>query len=276
MRNTWAVCKREFAAYFTSPIGYVVVGVFALISGLGFTASFLFFAKITESPAMYAYSGIPDFEETFLSQFLVFCAMLIMFIGPLVTMRLLAEEKNRGTIELLLTYPLRDREIVFGKYLAALGMVVLMLAVVSVYLVIIRLHVAVEPVVLGFGLFAVFLAAAAFFSMGLFISALTSNQITAGTLTFGLWFLMWILGKLGADLPVANPAPAGWSEGLRAAAGFAYALLRGVIVELPLDAHAGSMAQGVLQPRDVAYYVLVTAFFLFLTFRALESRKWRA
>jgi ABC-2 type transport system permease protein len=276
MRNTWAVCKREFGAYFSSPIGYVVVGVFALISGLGFTASFLFFAKITESPAMYAYPGIPDFEETFLSQFLVFCAMLMMFIGPLVTMRLLAEEKNRGTIELLLTYPLRDREIIFGKYLAALGMVLIMLLVVVVYLVIVSVYVDVEPAVLVFGLFTVFLTAAAFFSMGLFVSALTSNQITAGTLTFGLWFVMWILGRLGADLPVTNPAPLTWSENLHQATGHLYTFVRGVIVELPLDAHAGTMAQGVFQLRDVAYYLLVIAFFLFLTFRALESRKWRA
>ena len=276
MSNIWAVCRREFAAYFSSPIGYVVVGVFALISGLGFTASFIFFAKITEAPAMYAYPGIPDFEETFLSPFLVFCGMLIMFIGPLVTMRLLAEEKNRGTIELLLTYPLRDREIIFGKYLAALGMVVMMLLVVGTYLIIVSMHVDVEPAVLVFGLAAVFLMSAAFFSMGLFVSALSSNQITAGAMTFGLWFVLWILGKLGTDLPEGNPAPATWGDGARGIAGAVYAFFRAVVVELPLDAHAGNMAQGVFEPRDAAYYLLVVAFFLFLTFRALESRKWRA
>lgn len=276
MRNTWAVCKREFASYFVTPVGYVMVGAFAVIAGLGFCASFLFYAKVSLSPTEYAYPGVPDFEETLLGPYLVFCGMLIMFIGPLITMRLLAEERNRGTMELLLTYPLRDREIIFGKYLAALGMLIVMMALLSVNLGIVAYFVNIEPAVLIFGLATVFLMGAAFISLGLFVSALTTTQMTAGAMTFALWFVSYILGTLGEDLPKDNPAPEVWPELLRRVVGSGYGLFRELVQQLPLDAHAESMTQGILQPKDIAYYLLFTAFFLFLTFRALDSRKWRA
>jgi ABC-2 type transport system permease protein len=276
MKNVWAVCKREFAGYFLTPIGYVVVGAFAAISGLGFATSFQLYAKITLAPQDYDYAGVPDFEETLLSPFLVFCGLLIMFIGPLVTMRLLAEEKHRGTIELLLTHPLRDRDIVFGKYLAALGVLVILMAVIGVHLGLVAYFVDVEPAVLGFGLLTVFLMGAAFISLGLFVSALARNQVTAGTLTFGLWFVSYILGVNGKELPERLQALANLPAWLEAALGGAYTVFRRFVLELPLDAHARDMAQGIVQPQDIAYYVLFTALFLFLTFRALESRAWRA
>ena len=210
MRNTWAVCKREFVSYFITPVGYVVAGVFALISGIGFAASFIGYARATQSPSAYGYTGVPDFEETLLSPFLVFCGLLIMFIGPLVTMRLLAEEKNRGTAELLLTHPLRNREIVFGKYGAALGMLLVMMAVVSIQMAVVWYFVPhVEPAVLGFGVITVFLMGAAFLSMGLFVSSITRNQVTAGTATFGLWFVSYVLGSLSRDPPCRRTGPRG-------------------------------------------------------------------
>lgn len=276
MRNVWTVCKREFASYFLTPIGYVLVGAYALISGLGFTVSFLFYAKITESPASYAYNGVPDFEETLLSPFLVFCGRLLMLIGPLLTMRLLAEEKSRGTMELLLTQPLRDAQIIFGKYLAAILMLLVLMLNVVVYMLLLNYFVDVEPAVLIFGLITVFLMGAAFNSLGLFISAMVKNPITAGIITFAVFFLFYILGTLGADLPETMAAPAEWSGPAVNAVNLMYSILRGLVVELPLDAHATDMAQGILAVSDIVYYVLVTSFFLFLTFRALESPKWRA
>lgn len=276
MRNIWTVCTREFSSYFLTPIGYVLVGAYALISGLGFTVSFLFYTKITESPGSYAYNGVPDFEETLLSPFLVFCGRLLMLIGPLLTMRLLAEEKSRGTMELLLTQPLRDREIIFGKYLAGIFMLCVLMINVFVYMLIVNYFVEVESAVLIFGLFTVFLMGAAFISLGLFISAMVKNPITAGIITFAVFFLFYILGSLGGDLPAAIQAPATWPAMAIDAVNFSYTIFRGLIIELPLDAHATDMAQGILAPSDIVYYVLVIAFFLFLTFRALESPKWRA
>ncbi len=276
MRNIWAICKREFASYFITPIGYVAVGTFAAVSGLGFAASFLFYAKVSVNPQGYAYATVPGFEETLLSPFLVFCGMMIMFIGPLVTMRLLAGERYSGTMELLLTHPIRDREIVFGKYLAALGMLLAMMGFVGVDLLIVFHYVTVEPIVLVFGVLTVFLMGAAIMSMGLFISAMCRNPMTAGILTFGLSLVLYTVGSLSENLTKKNPTPETWPESLRNAVGVAYDLVRNLLQQLTMDAHAKEMAQGIFQPKDVAYYVLVAAFFLFLTFRALESRKWRA
>ena len=275
MRNIWAVFKREFAGYFLTPIGYVVVGVVALISGFAFSASLLAYAKVSQDPSMHGYSTVPDFEEWLLSPFLVFCGMLIMFLSPLITMRLLAEERHRGTIELLLTHPLRDRDIIFGKYFAAMGMVLVVIGVIGVDLALLSTLVAVEPVVLIFGLLTVFLMGAAFISLGLFVSSVTRNQITSGTITFAINLLFYIVGGLGKDLPEANPAPEQWPALFQRIVGGGYQLFRLFLVELPADVHAKDMAQGIFQPQDIAYYLLFSAFFLFLTFRALESRNWR-
>lgn len=275
MNNAWAVCKREFASFFLTPVGYIVIGMVALISGMAFTISLFFYSDVSQNPADYAYATVPDFEEALLSPYLVFCGTLIMFLSPLITMRLLAEERHRGTIELLLTQPLRDRDIIFGKYLAAMGMVGVMLLVFTLHLGIVFRFVQVEPAVLAFGLLAVVLMGAAMMSLGLFVSAITRNQITSGTLTFGICLLLYIFGSIGEKLPTANPAPETWPDLLRSPVGLAYNVFRLLVLELPPDAHAREMALGVAEPKDIAYYVLFSAFFLFLTFRALESRQWR-
>ncbi len=202
--------------------------------------------------------------------------MLIMFLTPLITMRLLAEERHRGTIEFLLTQPLRDREIIFGKYLAALGVLGVMMLCIGINLCIMGWFVdGVETPVLIFGLLTVFLMGAACISLGLFVSSVTKTQIMSGTITFGVTLILFILGNLGEELPKASPTPEQWPAGLRSGIDFIYTIFRGLMMELPIDAHAKEMALGVVQPVDIAYYVLFSAFFIFLTFRALESRNWR-
>lgn len=275
MRNTWAVCCREFSAFFVTPVGYIVTGVFALISGLAFALSLFTYAKMSVDPTSYGFSTVPDFAETFLSPYLVFTGIWIMFLSPLITMRLLAEERHRGTMELLLTWPLRDREIIFGKYLAALGILLVLMLIVAVHLVVVSRFVALEPAVIVFGVCTVWLMGMSFLAIGLFVSALSRSQITAGIVTFGGFLLLYILGNVGEKLPAVNPAPAAWPETVRMVFGGGYALFRGLVMELALDNHARDMALGVVSPPDIAYYLLVSAFFLFLTFRALESRNWR-
>ena len=147
MKLAWAICKRELKAFFTTPVGYIVIGAFALISGLGFTGTFLLYGLWTESPSSYDFAAVPDFEETFLSPFLVYCGSIMMFIAPLITMRLFAEEHHQGTIEMLLTHPVRDRDIILGKYAAGLALVLAMVAVLVVYVLIIYRFVEVEPAV---------------------------------------------------------------------------------------------------------------------------------
>ena len=275
MKNILAVARREFGAFFSTPIGFVVIATFALIAGLTFTGSFLWYGLMTENPGNYGYAAVPDFEEQFLSPFMVTAATILMFIGPLITMRLIAEEHNAGTSELLFTHPLSDRDIVFGKYLAALGMLAVMVGVLIVHALIMYYFIAVEPAVLIFGLFAVFLMGAAFMALGLFVSALCRSQITAATLTFGVFFFLWIMGFFAQELPATSPVPADWPEEAAAAAESVYGFVRAFAQELPIDAHAKDMAKGIFQPLDIAYYVLVSAFFLFLTFRAIERRHWK-
>ncbi|NUM52680.1 MAG: ABC transporter permease subunit [Candidatus Hydrogenedentes bacterium] len=274
MRSTFAVCRRELSSFFTTPVGYVILGTFTAISGMAFAATFILFCRITVSPTEYAYEGIPKLEELMLSPYLVFCGQLIMFIGPLITMRLLAEERSRGTMELLLTYPLRDREIILGKYFAALGIVITLIAVVGAHMAMVAYYTDVEPAVLVFGLISLFLMSAAFMSLGLFVSALARSPVTAGVLTFALWFISYVLGTYGKDLPATLNAP--WGETATRGVNFFWGIFRQLVIELPLDRHCEQMAQGIVRPQDIAYYILFVAFFLFLTFRALESRRWRA
>lgn len=276
MNKTWAVARREFASFFQTPVGYVAVGMYAVLAGLGFTFQLLMYAKISQAPAENGYGTVPDFEEWMLSPFLVYCGLLVMFLAPLITMRLIADERHRGTIELLFTFPLRDRDIVFGKFIAAAGMILVMLAPVAIDLVIIGSLTTVEPAVLLLGMLAAFLLGLSFISLGLFVSATTQNQVTAGFVTFGTCMVLYVLGSVSERLPKGNPTPDSWPEGLRAIGGSIYGFFRAVMGELAIDAHAKEMAQGIFQPKDPIYYVLFCAFFLFLTFRALESRNWRA
>lgn len=276
MNKVLAVARREFLAFFQTPVGYVAVGLYALLSGLGFTMSILMYAKYSQAPGQYGYGTVPDFEEWMLSPFLVYCGLLIMFLAPLITMRLIADERHRGTVELLFTFPLRDRDIIFGKWLAAVGMVAVMMLPVGIDLALIGYLTDVEAAVLLLGLLAAFLLGVSFVSLGLFVSAVTHNQVTAGFVTFGASLLLYMIGSAAERLPKENPVPAEWPETLRGLGGAMYGFVRGTLNELSLDNHAKDMAQGIFQPQDPVYYVLFSAFFLFLTFRALESRNWRA
>ncbi len=276
MRSIWIISKREFKSYFSTPVGYVVLGTFALISGLGFSYSFIYYSFTTETPAMYDLPAVPNLEEFFLSEYMVYCGLMMMFIGPLITMRLLAEERNQGTIEMLLTHPLRDRDIIFGKYFASLGMLLLMMLTAGVNLGVVYYFVDVEVAVLLFGLLAFFLMGAAFLSMGLFVSSMCQSQITAATITFAVYFVFFMLGYLAGDAPETLPLPPDWPAQVQSLLTSGYDVSLSMMKNVSIDAHARQMAQGIFQPADVAYYLLFIVFFIFLTFRSLEMRKWRS
>lgn len=276
MRNAWALCKREFAAFFLTPVGYVIVGLYAVLTGLAFRSMFLEYAKISQTPSDYGFTSVPAFGEFFLHPFLVFCGMMIVFLSPLITMRLMAEERHRGTAELLFTLPLRDWEIVFGKFAAALGMVFVLMIVVGIDLAVVAQFVDIEPIVLGCGAGAVFLMGAAFMSLGLFVSSAARTPITSATVSFGASMLLFFVGALAEKMPEPKALPAGPDGGWQYFLVSAYHVLRGLLQQLAADAHLEDLTLGVVRPQDIVYYVLFSAFFLFLTFRALESRHWRA
>ena len=275
MRHIYLIAKREWLSFFTTPIGYIILGTLSLLTGLGFSLSLFAYARISQAPSDYGYPSIPDFEEMFLSPFLVFCGIMIMFLSPIITMRLFAEEKQRGTIELLLTYPLRDHEIILGKFLAAMGVVAVGLIPIGIDLLLVARYADIEPAVLALGLAAVLLMSATVISLGLFVSSLTRHAITSATLVFGIDLFLFIVGNIAEKMPEQNPVPAAWPAALQSVLGAVYGFVRSFATELALDAHATEMAQGILRPQDPVYYLITTAFFLYATALVLESRNWR-
>ncbi len=275
MKSVLTIGKREFISFFVTPSGYVILGLIALLTGTAFVLSFLTYVQISQSPSQFGYSSVPDFEETFLSPYFVFCGIMIMFLSPIITMRLFSEEYHRGTMELLLTYPLHDRDIIFGKFSSALTVLLFAVILIALNVFLLLPFTEVEWSVLLFGLCSVFLMGMAVLSIGLFISSLITYPITAGLVSFGVYLIMFIIGNVAEKLPAVAPLPNTFPLLLKNVVEKIYGLFRALLLELPLDNHAKNMALGILEPKDISYYLLCTAFFIFLTFRSLESRNWR-
>jgi len=239
-----AIAWKELQLYFTSFLFYALAAVFLVLSGYFFYTNLDFYVR---------FGGMNEVRGLWQYQFLDMRERFLVLI-PLLTMRLFAEERRLGTLELLWTYPLRDGEIIAAKFVSCLLVVTAMLAATAVYpAVLSRLHpVDVGPLVAGY--LGLWLLAAAFVACGLFVSALTDSQLVAAAATYGVLVLFWMLT---------------WNE----AAVSAGAL--GVLKPLSLFDRFAVFAQGGIDTRDVAYLVLFTATFLGLTFFALDARRWR-
>ncbi len=182
-------------------------------------------------------------------------AVLWLFLVPLLTMRLFAEEKRSGTAELLFTFPLTDWAIILGKFTAALAVCALFLAATVIYSLALLSLVQVDWRAVAVGYLGLILLTGAFLSLGVFSSTLTENQIIAAVIAFGLLLLFWLIG---------------WYEEIGSAS------LQGVFRYLSMLGHFETFARGVLDSRDILFYLGFSFFFLFLTKRQLESRRWRA
>jgi ABC-2 type transport system permease protein len=180
-------------------------------------------------------------------------SVILLLLIPLVTMRLFAEERRSGTIELLLTYPVRDGAVLVGKYLAAFTMYGVMLAGTLAYPIMLLSFTRVEWGPLLTGYLGLLLMGAMFLAVGLFASSLTENQVVAAIITFGVLLMFWIIG---------------WT------AEFAGGPLGTVLTHLSILEHNDTFAKGVLDTKDIIYYVNFTALALFLALRSLESRRW--
>ncbi|MCA1901736.1 MAG: ABC transporter permease, partial [Candidatus Hydrogenedens sp.] len=242
MKSIWNIAKREFISFFVTPSGYVILGLIATLTGVAFILSFLTYVQISQSPFQYGYTTVPDFEETFLSPYFVFCGIMIMFLSPIISMRLLSEEYHRGTMELLLTYPLRDRDIILGKFSSALAMLALAVILIALNVFLLLPFTEVEWSVLLFGLCSVFLMGMAVLSIGLFISSLIKYPITAGLVSFGIYLLMFIIGNVAEKLPATAPLPNTFPAVMKNAVEKIYGLFHSLLLELPLDNHAKNMA----------------------------------
>ncbi|MCL6640247.1 MAG: ABC transporter permease subunit [Candidatus Rokubacteria bacterium] len=251
----WPIFKKEMRLYFTSPIAWVILTIFLFVAGYFFYAIFAFYTLASMQAAMNpAMARDLNVTDSVLRPLFSNVSVILLLLMPLVTMRLFAEERRSGTIELLLTYPVRDGAVLVGKYLAALTLYAVMLALTLTYPALVVYFTRVEwgPLVTGY--LGLVLLGATFLAVGIFASSLTENQIVAAITTFGVLLIFWVIGW-SADY-VGGP----WGR---------------VLSHLSLIEHFDSFAKGVLDTRDVLYYVNFTVVALFLTLRSLEARRWK-
>jgi ABC-2 type transport system permease protein len=255
MKGFVAVFRRELYAFFASPIFYVVGTIFLILSGYFFYNSVAYFSLISFQAAQNPQMGAQvNLNEMVVKPLFDDMSVILLLIVPLLTMRLLAEEKKNGTIELLLTYPLREVAVVLGKYLATLMVLVILLTITGSYMVMLAGFGKIEwgPVLTGY--LGLILLVAGFVSLGLLASALTQNQIIAAVIGFGALLMFWIIGWIGS---VAGPG------------------VGKVVHYLSLLDHLEPFSNGVLDSRDLLYYINFSLFFIFLTLRYLDSQKLR-
>ena len=238
MRNMLIIAWRELGAYFASPIAYLVMAGFLAIAGYFFTVILIVFREAS-------------LERTFFNT-----VTILLFVSPLLAMRLLSEEQRSGTIELLLTAPVRDWQVVWGKWLAAFILFVLMIAFTGVYVLILwRLgNPDFGPILSGY--LGIILLGAALLALGTLTSALTENQIVAAVLGIALVVLFWVSGAVSE---VVGPT----------------SLLGRFFEQLALSEHLFDFVRGVVDTAHVIYYLSVTVGALYLATRILETRRWR-
>jgi ABC-2 type transport system permease protein len=249
------VFKKEMWLYGGSPAAYIVFTFFLLISGWFFSQIFLFYSDASMRSFMQPQLGQNlNITENVMRPLFSNMSVVLLFFIPMLTMRLFAEEKKSGTMELLLTYPVRDGEILAGKFLAATGLYVVLLALTLVYPGLVAYFTRIEwgPILSGY--LGLLLTGATFLAIGLLISSLTENQIVAGFGTFGVLLLFWVIGW-GSD--------------------FAGGKMRTVLQYLSITEHMDTFSRGLIDTKDLVYYGSAIALALFLTVRSLESKRWR-
>ena len=235
MRRVWAVCRKELLSYFSSPVAYIVSAVFLLIAGYFFT---MVVSYTREAHLRFLFQNM---------------AIIILFIVPMITMRLFAEERKLGTFELLMTSPIRLYELVAGKFLGAMALIGIILVVTLQYPLFLIGFVNPDLGPIATGYLGFFLLCMAFAAVGIFASSLTDSQIVAGAVSLCILLGFWIIGWAGDFLtgPSAD-------------------FVRGLSLIDRLD----NFVKGVVDTGDLAYYLSITGGFLFLTVRALDWRRW--
>ncbi|MBN2496557.1 MAG: ABC transporter permease subunit [Deltaproteobacteria bacterium] len=259
MRNAIAIFLKEVRIYFTTPVAYVAFTVFTIVSSFLFLRLLGSFQRnvllhTQRNPGLLKYM---NFTDQVLGPLIHNIAVVLVFIVPFISMRLIAEERRSGSYELLMSNPVTPAQITFGKYLSALLVLATMMLLVLVYPLLVSAyaevgHVAWETVLSG--LLGLFLMGAAFVAIGLFFSAVTRSQIVAAALTFCTLLMLWMVGWAAVD-----------NTGLT----------REVLNGLSAIEHIRNFTVGRLDLRDLVYYASWMVFGLFLTHRALEAQRWR-
>jgi ABC-2 type transport system permease protein len=257
MRNVLAVAGKELRAYFHSPIAYLVMTVYAAICGFVFYSSTAFF--VIESFRVQAMGGMGmppiSLNENIIRPILAgVLTVVLLFLIPLITMRLYAEEKRSGTIELLLTSPLTDLEIILGKFLGSLILFAILEALTFLYFVVLFIYGNPNAKPLLANALGLLLYGAALLALGMWISTFTKNQIIAGAVGLAAFLLLYLLDWVTA---------------------YSTSTVGQVMSYLALTTHFDNFSKGVIQLSDVVYYLSVILLGLFLTARSMEALKGR-
>jgi len=256
MRNILAIWQREMRSYFVSPIAYVVLAIFLLLAGLVFYSLLASVVQQTLLQAQYGQGMQPvDVPRIVTQSLFQTTSVILLFVVPMLTMGLFAEEKKRGTIELLLTTPVGNLQALLGKYVASLTFLLIMFAGIAVIISPLFLYGRPDWKPIFSGFLGMFLYGAAVLAMGLFISTLTENQIVAVIITFGVSLVFWLIDAV----LVAS------STGVT----------RSVISYLSVVGHLEDFLKGVIDTSHIIYYVTFAFVGLFLAYRSLESMRWK-
>lgn len=255
MKGFWAVFKKELYEMFMSPIFYVVAFVFLLVSGVFFNYILSQVILVSYQVAQHPELGRDvSMMGLFLRSFLSNLSVVMLFVAPLLTMRLYAEERKTGTIELLFTYPVTDAATVAGKFAACLTTFAVLIAATLPGVIAVASIAGAAWKVVFCGYAGLFLVGCAFLSLGTFASTLTRNQIISSIITFGFLLVLWFIGEIGAS---AGPA------------------IGAILGYLSVSKHFEGLAKGLIDSRDILFYFVFSIFFLFLTLRQMSSYRWR-
>lgn len=255
MTNILAIAQKELKSYFASPIAYVVIGFFALVFGYFYYALVAFFER--QSMQMLGLGGGQppmNVNDQVIRPLFTNASVIILFVLPMITMRTYSEEKRSGTIELLLTAPLTDLQIIMGKFLGAMALYAAMLAVTMVHLGALFAFGSPEWQPIATAYLGLLLLGGCFISVGLLISSLTKNQVVAGMVTFTVFLMLWVVNWM---------------------ASFAGPTSQEVLNYLSITGHFEDFTMGVLDTKHLVYYLSFIAFGLFLTARSVDTERWK-
>lgn len=255
MRNVWIICRKELRSYFASPVAYILLIMFGLIFGFFFWNALGGFVFESIQSQMSGQSFPMNVNEWIIRPLLSNLSVINLFFIPLITMRLFAEEKRTGTIELLATSPVRDVEIIIGKWLASVALYACLLLFTAINFGFLFMygHPDWKPLLVGY--LGIFLLAGALLALGTFISSLTKNQIIAGAVTFGVCLLLYVFGW------VSGYETATWAR---------------VLSYMSVATHIESFEKGVLDSKDAIFFLTLIFLGLFFTARSLESLRWKS
>jgi ABC-2 type transport system permease protein len=254
LRNVLAIADKELRSYFASPIAYIILGLFAILFGWFFYVFLMFFVQRSSGMGQFGGGGPVNINQDMIRGVLMNSAVIILFVMPMITMRTYAEEKRSGTIELLLTSPVTDVQIILGKFFGAMGLYAAMLLVTIVYMAMLFYFGNPEWRPIAAGYLGLLLMGGCFISVGLLISSLTKNQIVAGVLTFAVFLMLWVL-NWRAD----QSGP--WAGA--------------ILNHLSIVDHFDDFARGIIDTKHVIYYLSFITFGLFLTAKSVDSERYR-